>query len=318
MSPFDYSKINGVSFVASRDSISESNIKPILNLHANYASVMPFGFIRELSHPEIQYNSNRQWFGETQDGVKQYINALNKEGIHVMMKPQIWVWRGEFTGGIRMQSETDWKILEAAYSKFILDFAKVAQETRVDIFCIGTELETFIDERPAYWKQLIEKIRKVYKGKLTYAANWNEYNRTPFWGDLDFIGIDGYFPVSDLKTPTVDECKLGLERWKTQVKLYHNVFKKPILFTEYGFRSVDFAGKEPWKSDRDMDKVNLEAQANATQAFFDTFWNEDWVAGGFIWKWFHNHNQAGGINDSQFTPQNKPVEVIIKEIYSKF
>jgi len=318
MTSFDHAKINGVSFVASRDSISKMNIKPILDIHANYASVMPFGFIKELFHPEIQYNSNRQWFGETQEGVKQYIQTLNKEKIRVMMKPQIWVWRGEFTGGIKMQSEADWKVLEASYSKFILGYAKVAQETKADIFCIGTELETFIDERPTYWKQLITEIRKVYKGKLTYAANWNEYNRTPFWKDLDFIGIDGYFPVSDLKTPTLEECKLGLERWKTEVKQYHDVFNKPILFTEYGFRSVDFAGKEPWKSDRDMNEVNLEAQVNATQAFFDTFWNEDWVAGGFIWKWFHNHNQAGGLNDSQFTPQNKPVEAIIKEVYSKF
>jgi hypothetical protein len=316
MTSISSAKINGVSYVASRDSISERHIKPILNIHANYASIMPFGFIRELSHPEIQYNSNRQWFGETKVGVKQYISVLKQEGIHVMLKPQIWVWRGEFTGEIKMKNKADWQVLENSYTKFIIDYAEVAQDTNADIFCIGTELGNFIDERPAYWKQLIVEIKKVYNGKLTYAANWNEYNRTPFWNDLDFIGIDGYFPISDLKTPTVKDCKLGLERWKTEVKQNSDALKKPVLFTEFGFRSVDFTGKEPWKSDRDMTEVNLEAQANATQAFLETFWKEDWVAGGFVWKWFHNHNQAGGKNDSQFTPQNKPVETIIKEAYS--
>ncbi len=312
------SKINGVSYVASKDSISEKHIKPVLNIHANYASVMPFGFIRELAHPEIQYNSSRQWFGETKTGVKQYINALKKEGIQIMMKPQIWVWRGEFTGEIRMKTEEDWKILEDSYTTFILDYAKTAQETHVEIFCIGTELESFIDERPIYWKRLIIEVKKVYKGKLTYAANWNEYNRTPFWDDLDYIGIDGYFPVSDLKTPTVEACKLGLERWKSEMKKFCNELKKPILFTEFGYRSVNFTGKAPWRADREMDSVNLEAQTNALQAFFETFWDEDWIAGGFVWKWYHNQELAGGKDNSRFTPQNKPAEKIISDFYLKY
>ena len=139
----------------------------------------------------------------------------------------------------------------------------------------------------------------------------------PFWGDLDYIGIDGYFPVSDLKTPTVEACKIGLERWKKEVKSNHERYNKPILFTEFGYRSVNFTGKEPWRSDGYLDEVNLEAQTNATQAFFDTFWNEDWIAGGFIWKWFHNHEKSGGKEDNQFTPQNKPVEVLIKTQYSE-
>ena len=76
--------------------------------------------------------------------------------------------------------------------------------------------------------------------------------------------------------------------------------------------------KEPWRSDRYEDVANLEAQNNATQALFDEFWQEDWFAGGFIWKWFHNYEKSGGENDNQFTPQNKPVETkpwqIIKKI----
>ncbi|WP_188651489.1 glycoside hydrolase family 113 [Yeosuana aromativorans] len=311
------SKINGVSYVASRDSITEIHIKPLLNIHANYASIMPFGFIRDLSHPIIQYNSKRQWFGETKAGVKHYIHALKTNGIHIMIKPQIWVWKGEFTGDITMKTEADWKAFENSYTQFILDYAEVAQEIGADIFCIGTELEHFIEARPNYWKELIKKIRQVYKGKLTYAANWNEYNQTPFWNKLDYIGIDAYFPVSDLKTPTVEACKLGLGRWKTEMKHTCDSLKKPVLFTEFGYRSVDFSGKKPWLTDRQMGTVNLQAQTNATQAFFETFWNEDWIAGGFIWKWHHNHKTAGGNNNTRFTPQNKPAEQVIKDFYSK-
>jgi hypothetical protein len=316
MTSINPAKINGVSFVASRDSISKKNISPVLKIYANYASVMPFGFIKNLSHPEIEYDSNRQWFGETKDGVKQYVLELKKEGVYIMMKPQIWVWRGEFTGQINMTTEEDWKYLEDSYTKFIMDYAKLAEETDVEIFCIGTELENFIDKRPNYWKKLISQVKKVYHGKLTYAANWNEYHKTPFWSDLDYIGIDGYFPISDLKTPSVEDCKTGLKPWKTEMKAFYSTLNKPVLFTEFGYRSVDFTAKQPWRSDVEMDAVNLSAQTNATQAFFDSFWNEDWIAGGFIWKWFHDNESVGGPNDAWFTPQNKPVESIIKEVYS--
>jgi hypothetical protein len=310
-------KINGVSFVASRDSISEKHIQPLLNINANYAAIMPFGFFRDIDNPNIIYNTNRQWFGESKLGAKQYIEALHKQNIKVMMKPHIWIGRGNFTGHVTMTSEVKWKEFERSYTEFILDFAALAEETNAEILCIGTELEKFIEHRPDYWFELIKKIKSVYKGKLTYAANWDEFKRTPFWGELDYIGIDAYFPVSDSKTPTVEECLNGWMEHKSVIKDVSLQFNKPILFTEFGYRSVDYSAKEPWKSDRYEEPANFDAQNNTTKALFETFWKEDWFAGGFIWKWFHNYEKSGGENNNQFTPQNKPVEAIIQDYYSR-
>jgi len=67
-----------------------------------------------------------------------------------------------------------------------------------------------------------------------------------------------------------------------------------------------------------MNIVNLEGQQNATQAIFEEFWNEPWFAGGFLWKWFHNHSTSGGEDNSRFTPQNKPVEAFIKKQYAVY
>ena len=126
-------KINGVSFVASRDIIDQSHIKPVVNVNANYAAVMPFGFIKNLEHPEIIHNTDRQWFGETRPGAKQYIEELRKANIKVMIKPQIWVWRGEFTGNIMMTNEETWKALEDSYTSFILEYTALAQEVNAEI-----------------------------------------------------------------------------------------------------------------------------------------------------------------------------------------
>ena len=311
-------KINGVSFVASRDAITEEHINPVVQVNANYAAIMPFGFIRDLEHPEIIFNTDRQWFGETSKGVKQYIEALRAANIKIMLKPQIWVWRGEFTGNIKMTTEENWQLLEDAYSKFILEYAKLAEEMKVPILCIGTELEQFVANRNEYWFELIEKIKSVYKGELTYAANWDEFKRTPFWAELDHIGIDAYFPVSDSQTPTIEECRKGWQEHKIIIEEISEKYRRPVLFTEFGYRSVDYTGKEPWRSDRSMDQVNMQAQVNATTALFEEFWEEKWFSGGFIWKWFHADDRVGGPKNSQYTPQNKPVETVIKERYLTF
>lgn len=309
------SKINGVSFVASGDSLLLENIAPLKGIHANYAAIMPFGFIKSLRHPEIIYNQPRQWFGETKEGAMQYIKLLHKNKIRVMLKPQIWVWHGEFTGLVEMASEEDWQELETTYRNFILDFAQVAKEGNVEIFCIGTELEKFIENRPEFWRNLIAKVRKIYHGKLTYAANWDEYKRVPFWDALDYIGVDAYFPISESRTPSVAKAKAGWHRWKEEMGTFSKERNKKILFAEYGYRSIDFAGKEPWVSNRELTSLNFNAQAHLLEALYQEVWNEDWFAGGFLWKWFIAHDAVGGTTDNQFTPQNKPAEAVVRKYY---
>ncbi len=310
-------KINGVSFVASPEAVSQEHVNPVVKVNANYAAVMPFGFIRDLQSPEIVHNTDRQWFGETRAGAKQYIEMLHKNNIKVMVKPQIWIWRGEFTGHLKMESEDSWKALETSYESFIMEYAELAEEVKADMYCIGTELNAFVSARPEFWNQLIEKIKTIYKGKLTYAENWDTFANVPFWKALDFIGIDAYFPLSDEKTPTLDSLKLGWQPHKEKILKLHREIDKPILFTEFGYRSTNFTAKEPWDSNHKKKDMNLEGQTIALQALFDEFWQEDWFAGGFIWKWFHAHDRVGGKNDSQFTPQNKPAEELVRMTYSK-
>jgi len=310
-------KINGVSFVASREEVAQEHVEEVVQVHANHAAVMPFGFIRDIGSPEIIFDTERQWFGETKKGAVQYIELLHKNGIKTMVKPQIWIWKGEFTGTLEMNTEEDWKALGASYEKFILAYAKMAQETNSELFCIGTELEKFVINRPDYWKSLIAKIREIYKGKLTYAANWDEYPRVPFWKDLDFIGIDAYFPLSEEKTPSVAQLKTGWQRWKKDIATLSNKTDRPVLFTEFGYRSMDFTAKKPWLVDRNDEKVNLEAQVNCKKAIFEEFWSEDWFAGGYVWKWFIQHSKSGGADDNRFTPQNKPAQKVIKAFYQK-
>ncbi len=308
-------KINGVSFVGSPKEITTKAIQPVVAVHANWAAVMPFGFLRNLETPTVVFNIERQWWGERRDGAKRTIELLNEKGIKVMLKPQIWVWRGEFTGNIKMNSEENWQTFEKSYEEFIMLYAKLAQEMKVPVLCIGTELHTFAQNRPKFWGEVIRKIRLIYKGKLTYAENWDQFGNVPFWDQLDYIGIDAYFPVSQSHTPSVEEFKQGWQKHKNAIIALKDKIQKPVLFTEYGYRSIHYTGKEPWDSSRSEGKVNLEAQNNALTALYQEFWSEPWFAGGFLWKWYHNHKEVGGENNNRFTIQNKPAEDIVRTIY---
>ena len=308
-------KINGVSFVASYGAIDAQHVQPVLKVHANYVALMPFAFMKDLANPSLVFNTDRQWFGETEKGLVHYANEFEKASVKVMVKPQIWVSQGQFTGLIKMTSEEDWTLFEANYEKYILSYAVIAQKIQADVLCIGTELGYFVAQRPKFWNGLIEKVKNAYKGKLTYAANWDEFKRVSFWGYLDFIGVDAYFPLSVEKTPSVADFEKGWQPHKKEIKIIQQRYDKPILFTEYGYRSVDFNGLRPWESNQVQGAVNLLAQTNATQAIYNQFWQEDWFAGGFIWKWFHNHSDSGGSRNNRFTPQNKPAETLIRKLY---
>ena len=90
-------------------------------------------------------------------------------------------------------------------------------KNNVELFCIGTEL-SFASQKTDKWKELIQKVKTSYDGKLTYAANWDNYKNIKFWDDLDFVGIDAYFPLSYTTKPDLEELKNGWNKWSMEIE----------------------------------------------------------------------------------------------------
>ena len=220
-------------------------------------------------------------------------------------------WRGEMS----FKNEANWQIWENTYETYILSLAQVAEQLEVDIFSVGTELKQSTWKRPAFWRQLIQKVRAIYTGKVIYSANWDEYHKITFWQDLDYIGVDTYFPISRMATPSV---KKTLKNWRSIQKDLKQLSKKEnrkILLTEFGYRNVAYAGKRPWTHDKqDNARQNDLAQSNLYEAFFQAFWKKSWVAGGFAWKWFCNPLPAG---NTSFSVQKKPAFTVLQQWYAK-
>jgi hypothetical protein len=232
-----------------------------------------------------------------------------------MLKPHIWAM-GTWVGAIEYTTEAEWQVFETSYKNYIMDFAFVADSMEVEAFCIGVELKKVVVQRPQFWNVLIDSVRTVYSGPITYAANWDNYENVTFWDKLDLIGIDAYFPVSTSQTPSVEECYLGWESDFNAINTLSNTTGKKVVFTEFGYRNIDYTGLEPWNEDNNSTYNNI-AQKNAYQALFCRFWGESWFEGGFLWKWHPNHSSAGGNSNNRFTPQNKSVEVLISNVFEE-
>jgi len=106
-----------------------------------------------------------------------------------------------------------------------------------------------------HWKQLIRKTRKVYGGKLSYAANFDNYFEVGFWNKLDFIGINAYFPLRHLKNAEFSQNTLENELNEGWNHVFDEIeaFQKeqqledfPLLFTELGYTNYASSTLEPW------------------------------------------------------------------------
>ena len=225
-----------------------------------------------------------------------------------MLKPHVWMQGGSHLD-LEFTNEQDWQTFEADYSQYVLDFARIADSLHVDLYCITTELDRFATARPVFWSKLIDQVKKVYKGKLTYAANWDRYEKIPFWNQLDFIGVDAYFPLSDDREPSVKSMSKGWRRHLSDLSSFSRRNQKPILFTEFGYRACDNTAERPWESETPCTQNQL-AQANAYSAFLETVWPQPWFAGGFVWKWFM-HDAHRGRERDQFSPQGRAAEQVL-------
>lgn len=308
-------KIKGVCFVGGRHRIDSSALAPIKNLGAEWICLMPYAFSRADS-AKIRFNQERQWWGEKTQGIAHTVALAREKGLKIMLKPHLWLHWDGFTGHFGFEDSTRWQRWEQDYEAYVLHFAQLADSLKIELFCVGTELERFTRERPEFWEQLIAKVRKLYSGKLTYAANWDEYSRFPFWDKLDYIGIDAYFPLCEEQNPNLKTLLKVWDKTYKELESFSRKHQKAILFTEYGYRSTDYTAQRPWESYREL-SPNQEAQSIALDALLQKFSGASWHAGGFLWKWFEHQGHFEGREDTDYSPQNKIAENTVRKWYLK-
>lgn len=310
-------KINGVNLVAPPDSITSSTYASLKNINTGWIALNPYAYC-EQGAPEVRFDEKKQWWGECSNGVKTMTGYAKQYKLKVMIKPHLWLSHHSWAGDFDLERGQDWRKWEREYERYILNYVQIAEEMEVEAFCMGTEITHAVEKRPIFWRHLIREIRAVYHGKITYAANWDSYERVPFWKDLDYIGVDAYFPLSEEDVPKEDELIKAWQPYLKQLKAFSDSVSKPVLFTEYGYRSIDQCAWKQWELPEYWEKggtMNMQGQLNAYSALYAALWQQEWFAGGFLWKWYPDR-KPGVLEDTDYTPQGKAVEQVIKRWYS--
>ncbi len=304
----------GRTEIADFDQLHNSNIE--------WITLVAWGYQDNCSDPIIRHhNGDSTMIRDMNSNWLNRIQLIRKEGFKVFVKPHVWISQpkeGKWRSDIFPTSDENWKLWKDSYQNYILRYAKIAEEAGAEMFSIGAEFTRLTAAKPDYWQELIQEVRSVYSGKITYAANWyKEYEKVNFWGDLDYIGIQAYFPLTKKKYPSVSQLSKGWNKYVPTMKKLHKKYKRQILFTEMGYKSIAESAIKPWewveKTDKKYMSYSPETQANCYKAFFNSIWNEDWFAGVHIWQMRSDYVKREERKDLDFTPQGKPAEGILKK-----
>ncbi len=284
------------------------------------------------------WNSSNLWFDKKNESVESELRIAKESELKTILilrvaldhafKENKFLWHGM----IMPKTQIEIKEWFKRYKKFVVKWAKIAEKEKVDVFGIGSEMNSLTSTKPiedipplieyylnkdkqnkrtellkrAYkkqfgnpksfikevkeeqdikskwakeiffknsslkekalkvfnlrkkylnskWLDIIKEVRKHYKGKITYAANFDQYQDVNFWKALDFIGINSYFELRKANSNKslsfqIDKSwqnifeKISKFRYKNQLE------DKKVIFTEIGYTFREGSTISPWAS----------------------------------------------------------------------
>lgn len=278
-------------------------------LGANAIAIVPYSFMRSDSIPRVLPISNGAG-SENDSGIVHSAREAQRMGMQVLMKPQVF-FGNSWPGALDMKNEKDWELFFEHYYKWIRHYAFLSEIHQIDMLSVGVEFAIATLTHEKKWRGMFRKIKGLYQGKLTYSANWGkEFENVRFWDELDFIGLNSYYPLSKNDKVTDAELRENFKKVKQKIKQVSGEFNKPVVFTEIGFRSMD----SPWKNPHaeGNGSFNELDQQRCYEVIFEGIQGEPWCHGILWWK-FPSYLEYRGNENDAFTPNNKITEQTIKK-----
>lgn len=244
--------------------------------------------------------------------VEQVIAAAHRLGLKVLLKPLVDVLPGgsAYRGDIEPADRAGWF---ASYTAFIGHYARLAERQRVEELAVGTELARVSRDRPS-WLRVIQLVRAEYSGLLTYAANFDEYARVPFWDALDIVGIDAYWPLSRAPTADPDELQRAWVPIVRELSAFAGRTGRRVLFTEAGYTSQRGSSSAPW-SWSVSDVPDQAEQAAGYQALLRSLSGQPWWSGVFWWAWEVPATDPAA-NPLGYSPHGKAAEAVLRRCWT--
>jgi hypothetical protein len=301
----------GYGTAASAEALDE-----LVALGCTWVSITPFGRLWDLHATDIVMNFEAP-YRENRAAVLRVIEQAHARGLKVLLVPHLWVDRGGWRGEIDPGSEEGWARWFASYTRFVTEWARVAREGHAEMLSIGVEMKSSSQTRVPQWLDVIEAIRRVYPGLLTYSANWDEEPQVTFWDRLDVVGINAFYPLAEHEGAGLDELRRGARERARQLGEWATREGRSVMFTEVGYTARPNPAVRPWEWPDAMAGVHVDehAQAEAYRALLEAFANEPWFAGAFVWRYYANPMDASQEPAWGFSPRGREAESVLRTFY---
>ncbi|MEM0996523.1 MAG: hypothetical protein AAGN35_05575 [Bacteroidota bacterium] len=281
-------------------------------LHSNVTAIVPYTGMGNPNRPSYLPIANGAGT-ENDESIIHCLYSARQAGLASLLKPQVWLQEG-WPGSVEMKNSADWDAFIRYYYRWMRHYALLGEMHGADALCIGVEFQEATLQRPEDWKTLIRKLKGIFHGPVTYAANWGrEFEGLQIAEELDFIGLNCYYPLSDQEKVSDQELDRGFARVMNKIEAVARKWNKPIVFTEIGFPSIAAPWREPHAEPRDRPPSATD-QARCYAAMIRALQDRDWCGGVYLWKWPAYPNADGSWERVRgFTPLGKPAEAMVAD-----
>jgi hypothetical protein len=297
---------------------SAALLDELVRLGVNAISITPFGRIWSLQSTQIAWDFETP-YATNRQAIARMIGQAKARGLRVLLIPHLWVetpgWRGEIDPG----TEQRWRDYQASYRRFILAWANDAQAFGADGFSIGVECKSWSGRFGAYWTELISAVRASFRGALTYSANWDEVEDVLFWDQLDWIGVNAFYPLASRPGASDGVYAENAGRALDALLGFAAVVGKPSVLVEVGYTSRPDAAVEPWLWPDGMHGVPVDEheQARALRAIAEAAASRPGVLGLFVWRYYADLDDVSQEAAWGFSPHGKLAESVLERIFSR-
>ena len=289
---------------------ARETLSRLKSLNVNTVAILMEGYLENLESVSIEI-PNRDHLAR----IEAALVDANRMGFSTILIPHLYLrdggWRGHITMSEPQVRDRWW----GSYTRFIEEAARISERSGATVLSLGVELKGMsgeLDTRTRF-RALRQRVQKLYRGLLTYSANWDEAESVKFWDLVDIVGVNGYYPL-------VPDVERGSEAIAQRLHELHQSTKKEVLVLEVGYRSGPMSHLKPWDWPEDVANKDVDeaAQAKNWAAILTNWLTTDGIRGLLVWVIPTDPDDPASEPPHGFNPLNKAAEQVLKRAFSAY
>ena len=295
----------------------ERGLDEAVRLGATWISLTTFGRAWDLQATGVDKTFELP-FAENQRGLRKAVKQAHARGLKVLLVPHLWVESGGWRGEIDPATDEGWRRFAEGYRAYVLTWARFAASARVDMLAAGVELRSWLTttHAPSFFP-ILRDIRAAYPGLLTYAANWDDVEQTVILGEIDVIGVNAFYPLTEKANASDAELVSGGLEVAKKVKALAELWQKPVMFNEFGYTARPDPALRPWEWPDKMSGVNVDARAQAAayRGLLAGMLRAPELVGAFVWRLYADPDDLSQEAEWGFSPRGRQAELYLRDAF---